>query len=141
MTSGQRPIPQPTDITRPYWDAAAAHKLVIQECLACGARQFYPRGFCIACLSDQLRWLPCSGKGTIYTYTVNHRAANGYMKDHLPHVVAAIDLDEGTRMLANILDSPAGALRIGARVQVMFEALPDGMALPQFRIDTGPPNR
>ncbi|CAM4015045.1 Zn-ribbon domain-containing OB-fold protein [Bordetella tumulicola] len=136
MTSGQRPIPQPTDITRPYWEAAAAHKLVIQECQACGARQFYPRGFCIACLSDQLQWMPCSGKGTIYTFTVNHRAAHSYMKERLPYVVAAIDLDEGTRMMANIVDSPPDAVHMGARVQVVFEDLPDGMALPQFRLQT-----
>ena len=136
MTSAHRPAPLPTDITGPYWEAAAAHKLVVQECRACRARQFYPRGFCIACLSDDLHWLPCSGKGTIYTYTVNHRAANAYMKDRLPYVVAVINLDEGTRMMANIVDSPPDAVHMGARVQVVFEDLPDGMALPQFRIDT-----
>ncbi|MBV7483561.1 Zn-ribbon domain-containing OB-fold protein [Bordetella sp. BOR01] len=136
MTSTARPIPQPTDITRPYWDAAAARQLVIQECRACGARQFYPRGFCIGCLSNDLHWLPCSGKGTIYTFTVNHRAANAALKEHLPYVVAAIDLDEGIRMIANILDSPPEAIQMGARVQVIFEALSETIALPQFRIDS-----
>ncbi|MDM9561972.1 Zn-ribbon domain-containing OB-fold protein [Bordetella petrii] len=134
MNTAQRPVPQPTDVTRPYWEAAAAGRLVIQECRACGARQFYPRGFCVACLSDELHWLPCSGKGTVYTYTINHRAPNAHMKERLPYIVAAIDLDEGTRMIANIVDSPPQAVAIGARVEVVFEALADGMVLPQFRV-------
>ncbi|MCD0501440.1 Zn-ribbon domain-containing OB-fold protein [Bordetella petrii] len=136
MTSAPRPAPLPTDLTRPYWEAAARQELVIQECQACGARQFYPRGYCIACMSEQLRWLACSGKGTVYTYTVNHRAPHPSLQARLPYIVAAIDLDEGTRMIANIIESPHEAVRIGARVQVVFEPLAGGMALPQFRIDT-----
>ncbi len=134
MSIVQRPIPQPTDITKPYWDAAAAHKLIIQQCQACGTKQFYPRGFCIMCLSDNLGWLTCSGQATVYTFTVNHRAANGYMKERVPYIVAAIDLAEGTRMIANIVDSPPEAIRIGARVQVVFEYLSDEISLPQFRL-------
>lgn len=135
MTSITRPAPQPTDITRPYWDAAAAGRLIVQECKACQTRQFYPRGFCISCLSDDLHWLDCTGKGTVYTYTVNHRAPHPSMKERLPYVVAAIDLDEGVRMIANIIDAAPASVQIGARVQAAFETLPEGIALPQFRID------
>lgn len=134
MSQNQRPLPQPTDITRPYWSAALAHRLVIQECRQCRSRQFYPRGFCTQCLSDDLDWQPCTGQGTIYTYTVNHRAPNAFMKERVPYVVAAIDLDEGVRMITNIVDSPLEKIRIGARVKVVFEDMTDEISLPQFQL-------
>ena len=131
-----RPLPQPTDITRPYWGAAADHRLVIQKCKACGSRQFYPRLLCTTCMSDDIDWVESSGKGKVYTYTVNHRAPNAFMKARLPYVVAAIDLDDGVRMMANIIDSPIEPAKIGARVKVVFEDTGEGVTLPQFTLDT-----
>lgn len=135
MSQTTRPLPQPTDITRPYWEAAARNQLVVQQCAACGCRQFYPREFCIVCMSGDIRWTACSGKGTIYTYTVNHRGANAYMKDKTPYAVAVVDLDEGVRMLANIIDSPLEDIAIGRRVRVTFERVSEDIALPQFTLD------
>jgi len=134
MQALQRPLPQPTRITQPYWDAAKAHRLVIQECVHCKTRQFFPRAFCMTCLSEEVQWITCSGKGTVYTYTINRRAANEAMRERVPYVVAAIDLDEGVRMLANIIDSPPEAVRIGSRVHVCFEAVSEDIVLPQFRL-------
>ncbi|KRB93482.1 Zn-ribbon domain-containing OB-fold protein [Noviherbaspirillum sp. Root189] len=136
MTQIQRPLPQPTKITQPYWDAAKEQRLVIQECSHCHSRQFYPREFCLCCLSDDIKWIESSGKGTVYTYTINRRAANPAMNDLVPYVVAAIDLDEGVRMLANVVDSPINAVRIGSRVQVCFEKLSEDITLPQFRLES-----
>jgi uncharacterized OB-fold protein len=118
MTQIERPLPQPTNITNAYWEAATNNRLVIQECESCGSRQFYPRGFCIACLSAKLQWIDSSGKGSIYTFTVKHRAANSFMKEQLPYVVAIVELDEGVRMLANIVESTMGDIAIGRRVGV-----------------------
>lgn len=134
MSQHQRPLPHPTDITRPYWNAALAHQLVIQECRQCHSRQFYPRGFCTQCLSNDLDWLQCTGQGTIYTYTVNHRAPNACMKERVPYVVAAVDLDEGVRMITNIVDSTMDKITIGARVKVVFEDITDEISLPQFQL-------
>lgn len=135
MTQIQRPLPQPTNITKPYWDAAAENRLVIQECVCCKTRQFYPREFCISCLSKDIKWIECSGKGKVYTYTINRRPANEALKERVPYVVAAIDLDEGVRMMANIVDSPAEAVKIGSRVQVCFEKVNDEITLPQFTLE------
>lgn len=135
MSQAQRPLPLPTDITQPYWDAAVAHRLVIQECQTCKARQFYPRGFCTACLSDSLQWIECSGRGTVYSYTINHRAPNAFMKQKLPYAVAAIDLEEGVRLIMNIVDSSLDQLAIGAPVTVVFEKASDEITLPQCRLD------
>ena len=130
-----RPLPMPTDDTKFYWESARAGKLVVQKCNACGAPQFYPRPFCISCLADAMGWMEVSGKGTIYTFTINHRPANEYMKDKTPYVVAAIDLDEGVRMIANIVDSNIGDVKCGARVRVTFEQASEDITLPQFALD------
>jgi len=131
-----RPLPMPTDVTLPYWENARAGKLVVQKCGSCGTLQFYPRPFCIACLSEDLSWIEMSGNGTIYTFTVNRRPANDYMKDKVPYVVAAVDLDEGVRMVANIVGADPGAVRCGARVRVTFEKASEEITLPQFVLAT-----
>jgi uncharacterized OB-fold protein len=137
MNQIARPLPQPTDLSLPYWEAAARGQLMVQQCAACGCRQFYPRAYCIACMSEDIRWTACKGGGTIYTYTINQRAANAAMKDKVPYAVAVIDLDEGVRMLANIVDSPLEEIAIGKRVQVKFEKVSEEITLPQFRLERG----
>lgn len=129
-----RPLPQPTDLTRPYWQATARGELHMQHCGACGRWQFYPRPFCIHCEAEALQWRPVAGTGKVYTYTVNHRAPNPFMKARLPYVVAMIELDEGPRLMANVLDARPGDMAIGRRVEVAFERVSDDMALPQFRL-------
>jgi uncharacterized OB-fold protein len=131
-----RPLPMPTDATSFYWESARAGKLVIQKCGACGKPQFYPRPFCLSCLSEEVGWIEASGNGTIYTFTVNRRPANEFMKDKVPYVVAAIDLDEGVRMVANIVGSDPGVVKCGARVRVTFEKASEEITLPQFVLAT-----
>lgn len=135
MDQAQRPLPQSTRITQPYWDAARQNRLVVQQCGCCKTRQFYPREFCTACLSDSLEWIDCGGGGTVYTYTINRRPSNAALSEKVPYVVAMIDLDEGVRMMANIIDSPAEAVRIGSRVRVCFEQVSEDITLPQFRLE------
>ncbi|SAL14742.1 hypothetical protein AWB68_00282 [Caballeronia choica] len=134
MTEVQRPLPQPTQLTEPYWNAANEERLVVQCCRACGQRQFFPRPFCLACESDQIDWHEVSGRGTVYTFTINHRAPNAAMKERLPYAVALVDLDEGVRMMANIVNSDFAAIAIGKRVKVVFEKVSDQIKLPQFEL-------
>ena len=132
--SVQRPLPVPTDLTRPYWEAAKHGELRIQHCKACDHWQFYPRPFCLNCESDDLQWQQTSGLGSIYTFTVNHRALNPFMKTRLPYVVAIVQLDEGPRLMANVLDAKPGEVAIGTRVQVRFEPVSEDITLPQFAL-------
>lgn len=136
MTEALRPMPVATDTTRPFWDAARAHRLMIQQCGSCGKRQFFPRPFCRHCMTDAPDWVPCSGQATIYTFTVNHRAANAHMADKLPYVVAVVTLDEGVRMMANIVEADLDEVQIGARVEVCWLDTPEQPTLPQFRLIT-----
>jgi uncharacterized OB-fold protein len=128
------PLPQATAETAAYWEAARGGKLVIQRCRACNHRQFYPRAFCTSCLSDEIEWMEASGLGTIYSYTVCRIAANSAFEPRLPLPVAMIDLDEGVRMLANIVDADIDRIAVRARVAVCFERVDETCTLPQFKL-------
>jgi uncharacterized OB-fold protein len=129
-----RPLPQPTTETAAYWAAAQEQRLVIQRCDHCGQCQFYPRAFCLSCLSDRVEWVDASGQGRVYTYTVCRIAPSPAFESRLPYVVALIDLDEGVRLLANILDADLERVVIGARVRVCFESVSETCTLPQFTL-------
>lgn len=128
------PLPIPTAETARYWRSALEGRLEIQHCRSCARHQFYPRRFCTRCLSDQIEWVQASGRGRIYTYTVCHVAAHPAFESRVPYAIAMIELDEGVRMLAGIVDSDLGRLAVGAPVQVCFERISDEIALPMFRL-------
>jgi uncharacterized OB-fold protein len=134
MSEVNRPVPQPTQLTEPYWNAANDERLVVQCCRACAHRQFFPRPFCLKCESDQIDWQEVSGRGTVYTFTINYRAPNAAMKERLPYAVALIDLEEGVRMMANIVNSDFADIAIGSAVKVVFEKISDHITLPQFEL-------
>ena len=135
--SPQAPQPVPTAETAPYWRAALEGRLEIQHCRACARHQFYPRRFCTQCLSDDIQWVQASGRGRIYTYTVCHVAAHPAFESRVPYAIAMVELDEGVRMLAGIVDSDLQQLAVGAPVQVCFERIGDEFALPMFRLANG----
>jgi uncharacterized OB-fold protein len=131
-TPSPRPRPVATAETRPYWDAAHAGRLVVQRCQDCGRHQFYPRAFCTACMSSALQWVEARGSGRIYSFTICRIAADPALT--APYAVALVDLDEGVRMLANLVDCDLAQIRTGARVVVRFQPLDDDLTLPQFTL-------
>ncbi len=138
-----KPRPHPIDTTRPYWDGLAQEQVRLQHCGHCGAWIFYPRVRCPVCLSDQLGWEAVSGRGVLYTYTVARQATHPAFADEVPQVLAVVELDEGTRLTTTLVDvDPAalvpgadpGALRIGARVEPVFDHGEDGTTLLRHRL-------
>lgn len=129
-----RPAPRPTDLTAPYWHAANEGVLSMQHCRHCGQWQFFPRAFCTHCTSEDVIWQKTAGLGKIYTFTINRKAANAFMKARLPYAVAIVQLDEGPRMMANIVNSDLSKVAIDARVQVCFERMNEDISLPQFEL-------
>ncbi len=128
-----KPVPVVQPWARPFWDAAREHKLVLQHCEACDKAIHYPRMVCPHCSSNRLGWRQASGRGTIYSYTiVLNNAPSAFLAD-MPYVVAVIELDEGVRMLSNIVDGDPNALRCGLPVEVVFEKLNEEFTLPKFR--------
>jgi uncharacterized OB-fold protein len=119
--------------SQPFWDAAKEGRLLIQRCGACGAAQHYPRPFCVSCWSDQVRWEDASGRGTLYTYSTVYVNDLPPFGDRLPYVAAAVDLEEGPRLMTNIVGVDPSELRVGMAVQVDFQPLNDEITAPVFR--------
>jgi len=128
------PIPKPTPETRPFWEAAKARRLVIQACDDCGARYFYPRPLCPACLSRAVRWIDASGRARLHTFVVNFRPARGFPAD-APMVIGIVELEEGPRMMSHIVgvEPDPAALRCEMPLEVVFEDLTAEITLPKFR--------
>ena len=123
-----KPSPQTSELARPYWEAAAQGKLVLQSCSACGKTRHYPRLLCDACYSDAVTWLPSEGCGTIHSWTVAHHAFHPAFAAELPYALVTIDLDEGVRALGRWRSSPENpAISIGLPVQGRFEAREGGV--------------
>ena len=130
---GARPAPEPNEDSRAFWEAVGRHQLLIQKCSSCGTLRLYPTHLCADCLAGSSESVVCSGKGTIYSFTVIHRAPLPAFADSVPYTVALIDLDEGPRMLSEVKGPPA-AMRVGARVEAVFEDAGAGVTLPKFSL-------
>jgi uncharacterized protein len=130
----KRLIPEPTPETKEYWEGARRGELRIQRCRSCGQAYFYPRPFCPNCSSKDVEWFTASGKGKLYSYVINQKPAMGF-QDWTPYVIAVVELDEGPRMMTNIIGvEPAPEnLRIDMRVEVEWEQQNDEVSLPMFR--------
>jgi len=127
-------LPKPTPETQPFWDAAKAHTLVLPWCRDCGRPHFYPRSLCPHCLSRSLEWRQASGKGTLYSYVINHKPAKGF--DTVPYAIGVVALAEGPRMLSNIVtagEPTPDNLRIDMNLDVFFDDVTDTISLPKFR--------
>ena len=127
MQTQERKIqaPQPNLETKAFWDAAAAGKLMIGKCLACGATHYYPRKFCPICFSDKTELQQASGNGTIYTYSVMRRAP-------VPYAIAYVTLQEGVSMMTNIVDCDLDKIKIGQAVRLVFKPSESGQPVPMF---------
>ncbi len=128
-------------LTAPFWEATVRGELAIQRCRVCGAHQFYPRPFCLACDSTELVWVTAAGTGTVYSMTTVRMQVSPELEP--PYIVAIVQLDEGPRLMTNIVD---GMCRIGDRVQVAWLKRRDAPPLPVFRPASddegrGPPRR
>ncbi len=119
--------------SREYWAGAKRGKLVLQRCRACRAWQFPPRHHCAVCWEGEPEWAESSGTGSIESFTVVRRAPLPDFRDKVPYVVAAVLLDEGPRMITNLIGDDALDARIGDRVRVEFQDDGRGETLPQFR--------
>jgi hypothetical protein len=127
------PLPKPDQDSAEYWAAARRHELVLQQCSACGRFRFYPRAVCPHCLSEKFEWRPSSGRGRIYSFTVIHRPPSPAFRDRVPYVLALVELEEGVRMMSNVVGCDPQAVEIGLRVEVTFEDLTPEITLPVFK--------
>lgn len=126
-------LPTPEADTRPFWDATRQERLLIRRCRACGKPSFYPRSFCPACWSEDVVWEEASGRASLYTWSVVHRNDLPPFPGRVPYVAAVVDLEEGPRMMTNVVDCSFDELRIGMALTVAFRAETDDIAVPVFK--------
>jgi uncharacterized OB-fold protein len=124
--------PQPDALSETYWQAAREGRLLIQRCAACGRHQFYPRAHCTACLAADPEWVEALGTGRLHTFTIVRKTPNAAFAASCPYAFAIVELDEGVRMTATIVDADLDALRCEQRLGVAFREGPGGAVLPCF---------
>lgn len=135
-----RPVPEPTPETLHFWEGTRAGELRIQRCRACEGAYFPPRPFCPHCSSRDVAIEVASGRATLHSYVIHHREVPGFPS---PYAIAVVELDEGPRMMTNIVDceQTPEALELDMALEVTFEQLTDEIALPVFRPAEGSGSR
>jgi uncharacterized OB-fold protein len=126
-----RPAPVLDPDSAPYWSAAHEGRLVVQRCESCGKNQLYGRALCKFCGGD-VRWVDASGKGTVATFTVIRQNYSRPFRDWIPYVVALVDLDEGPRVMTNIVGCDPEDVAIGMRVTARFEQVSEEAGIALF---------
>ena len=129
----KKPVPHVDEESKGFWEACQRHELYLQKCGSCGTVRYYPRALCPACLSDDTAWVLSSGRGTVYTYTVTFQNQSAGFREEVPYVLAYVELEEGARMLSNIVGCPPDAVHIGMPVEVVFDDVTAEITLPKFR--------
>ncbi len=120
--------PAPTPDDTPFWAALAESRVVLPRCLSCQTWIWYPRTFCPACHTREVEWLEASGRGRVYSFTVSTRGV-GAWADRAPYVIAYVELDEGPRVLTNLVDVAPDEVSIGQVVTAVVQLDGDAPAL------------
>lgn len=126
------PIPRPSKETQPFWDAAREHRLVMPRCDDCSRFAFPPTVACLQCGGERFTWVDVSGRGKVFSFVVYHRVYNEWFRDKVPYVLAVIELEEGPRLISNIVGIPYGDVQCEMAVQAVFDDVRDGVVIPQF---------
>jgi uncharacterized OB-fold protein len=133
MKEYKKPLPQPTPWSKPFWDGCKKHELLIQKCQDCQKAIFYPKMFCPQCLSSNLQWIKASGRGKIYSYMAVYSYQPTEFEGNVPYVVAIIDLEEGVRLMSNIIGCPPEKVKCDMKVKVVFDDVTESITLPKFQ--------
>jgi uncharacterized protein len=130
MTSSAPIVPDAEGLAAVFWEAAQQERLLLQRCTPCGHVWHPPSEFCPSCQARQFEWFDATGEGIIHSYTVVHHAAHPAVEDWLPYTILLVDLVEGPRVIARLLDTQAEP-EIGAAVCLRFEHYSD-LKVPVF---------
>lgn len=126
-----KPLPSPTPETKEFWDGLKQHELRVMYCAACDSSYLYPRRNCPTCLAPG-EWRQASGKGKLHTYMIAHQPARNF---EAPYVIAVIELDEGPRLMSNIVgvEPDPAKLPVDMPVAIVFDDVTEEITLPKFR--------
>src|SRR5437016_14646031 len=134
-TDYTKPLPRPLspELTRPFWEAAKRHELRMPRCTMCDYVFFYPRSECPRCLSTNLEWVQVSGRARLHSFTVVQQPANAAFRDDVPYVYAVVQLDDGARLVSNIVPGDIDAPRGDTPLEAVFDGVTAGWMLTKIR--------
>jgi uncharacterized protein len=129
--------PHADDLTRPFWEAASQGRLTAPRCTSCGTFRLPPAPICFVCQKRGLEWVDLPGTGTVYSFTIVRHPLARMLQPVVPYASGIVELDgtqgAGARMIVNIVECDVEALRIGDRVEVVWEHVNEQMSVPRFR--------
>jgi uncharacterized OB-fold protein len=128
-----KPLPKVTRLSRPFWEGAKRHELLLLNCNGCGKVWFPPSSCCPQCLSTDIAWKPSSGRGKVWSWIVMWQRYFPAFEGDIPYNVAYVELDEGPKLMTNLVDVAPEAIRCDMPVEVVFEDVTEEISLPKFR--------
>lgn len=132
MADYAKPIPVPSLESKPYWDGLKGHRLLMQRCEDCGKSWFPPSLLCPHCTSERFAWSELSGNGKVFSYVVYHRVYHPGFTKEVPYTVAVIELDEGPRMISNVVGIPPDQVACDMRVKIVYDDITESVTIPKF---------
>ena len=130
----EKPLPEFRPETKPYWEAAKNHELVIPRSKTTGEFFFYPRALSPGeDMTEDIEWVKASGKAKVWTYAIHHMGPSKAYKGEPPYVVALVETEEGVKMMTNIVDVDPHDVTVGMDVEVVFDDVTDEVTLPKFK--------
>ena len=133
MSEYAKPLPFPTVESEPFWEGCKRHELLLPQCRQCSKYWFPPGSTCPNCWSAEWDWRKASGRGTIYSFGVYHRAYHPGFEDEIPYVFAIVQLEEGPRLISNVMHEPSAKLQCDTPVEVVFDDVTDEVTLYKFK--------
>ena len=128
----QKPVPRPAPESAPYWAAARERRLSLPKCEDCEGNWFPPSRTCPHCLPARVTFADVSGRGKVYSFVTFHRVYHPGFEGDVPYVVALIELEEGPRLLSNVIGVAHEDVRCEMPVEVVFEDVGEAK-IPKFR--------
>lgn len=131
VTTARFDLPTPDETTERFWAATAEGKLLIKQCADCDRAHAYPRPFCPHCWSEKVDWVQATGRATLYTFSIVRQNDLAPFGDRVPYVAAIVDLEEGPRLMTNVVDCAVEDVYIGMSLQFSTRATGE-FAVPVF---------
>jgi len=130
-----KPLPVPQPESEFYWTKARHHELWLRECCDCRKIYFYPRDICPECFSRRTTWIQSSGKGTLHTFAIVHRAASPAFQEDVPYIIAIVELEGGSRIPTNLvgIEPDPEKIKVGMAVEVTYDDVSEEITLPKFK--------
>jgi len=129
----KKPLPAISSLNQPYWDGLKRRELKLQHCNDCDKVWYPPAPLCPVCWSQNYAWQKLSGRGRVNSWVVFHQAYFSSFTDDVPYNVAEVELEEGPRLLTNLVGIDNADLMVGMSVDVVFDDVTEEVTLAKFR--------